>query len=67
MKTMVDLNRDDLPDALEPKHIQQILNIGRRRTYELLENPPFHVVRVGWLYKISKQTFFEWFDGKQGN
>ena len=61
------INKDELPDALDPKHIQQILNIGRRQTYELLENPPFHVVRVGRLYKVSKRAFFEWFDGKQGD
>ncbi|GIN93150.1 hypothetical protein J22TS1_42010 [Siminovitchia terrae] len=54
----------ELPEALEPKHIQQILGIGGRQTYELLDDAPFHVVRVGRLYKISKKAFFEWFDGE---
>lgn len=57
------INREDLPETLEPKHIKQILDIGRRQTYELLENPPFHVVRVGRLYKVSKRVFFNWLDG----
>lgn len=60
------INRDELPEALEPKHIQEILGIGRKQTYELLGNPPFHVVKIGRIYKISKKTFFYWFDGEQG-
>ncbi|MDQ0257964.1 hypothetical protein J2S74_005427 [Evansella vedderi] len=57
------INRDELPEALTPKDIQQILGIGRRQTYELMEDPPFHVVKVGKIYKISKRAFFKWFDG----
>lgn len=59
------INRDELPEALEPKHIQQILDIGRSQTYELFKNPPFHVVKIGRIYKVSKTTFFKWFDGEQ--
>lgn len=59
------MNRDELPEALNPADIQKILSIGRKQTYELLEKPPFHTVRVGRLYKISKKSFFEWFDGEQ--
>lgn len=60
------LNRDELPDALDPKHIQSILNIGRRKTYELLndQNVPFRVIRVGNLIKVPKSCFFKWFDGE---
>lgn len=57
------LSRDDLPEVMSPKHIQAFLQIGKRQTYELLENPPFHVVRVGYRYKISKVAFLNWFDG----
>lgn len=63
----VSINREELPEALDPKHIQDILGIGRRQLYEMLgaEKPPFHVVKVGRLYKVSKKTFFNWFDGEQ--
>jgi hypothetical protein len=46
----------DYPEVLNPKHIQEILGIGRRQTYELLnqEPPPFHLVRVGRSIKVSK-------------
>lgn len=57
------LNREDLPEVLTPKHVQEILQIGKKQTYEMMENPPFHLVRVGRLYKISKKTFFDWLDG----
>ncbi|CAM3734621.1 hypothetical protein GCM10009865_14370 [Aeromicrobium ponti] len=63
MKT-AEINRDQLPEALSPRHIQEILGIGKKQTYEMMENPPFHVVKVGRLYKISKKAFFRWFDGE---
>ncbi|AND39569.1 helix-turn-helix domain-containing protein [Cytobacillus oceanisediminis] len=58
------INREELPEALTPRHIQEILQIGKKQTYEMMENPPFHVVKVGRLYKISKKAFFKWFDGE---
>ncbi|MEH7526465.1 DNA-binding protein [Bacillus sp. JJ1503] len=58
------INRHELPEVLTPNHIQEILGIGRRATYEFLQNPPFHVVRVGRLFKISKKSFFKWLDGE---
>ncbi|MFD1389135.1 DNA-binding protein [Oceanobacillus oncorhynchi subsp. oncorhynchi] len=54
-----------MSDVLNPKDIMEILDIGRRQTYELLENPPFRVVRVGRLIKISKKSFYNWLDGEQ--
>ena len=56
--------RDKLPESLSPKHIQQILGIGRRQTYELLSEPPFRVIRLGRKYIIPKHLFFKWFDGE---
>jgi hypothetical protein len=59
-----EINREKLPEALTSDHVQQILGIGRRQTYELLNDPPFHAVKIGKLYKISKKAFFKWFDGE---
>jgi hypothetical protein len=60
------LDRDSLPEALSPQHIQDILGLGRRTTYELMnsENPPFKVLKVGRVFKVSKKNFLEWFDGE---
>ena len=56
---------DDYPEVMDPKHIKEILNIGEKQTYELLnqEPPPFHFVKVGRRYKISKEVFKSWFYG----
>ncbi len=51
---------DDLPSVLVPMDIKEILNIGRRGAYELLENPPFRVLRIGTKIKIPKDTFLAW-------
>ncbi|TYS53758.1 DNA-binding protein [Rossellomorea marisflavi] len=44
------MNREELPEVLTPKHVQEILEIGRKRTSEMMENPPFHIAKVGKLY-----------------
>jgi hypothetical protein len=56
-------SKNELPEVLTPKHIQEILGISRRRTYDMMEDPSFHVVKVGKLYKISKRVFFDWLEG----
>lgn len=58
------LNRENYPESLDPKNIQEILGIGRRQTYELLADPPFRVIKLGRKYVIPKHTFFNWFEGK---
>lgn len=56
---------DNYPDVLEPKHIREILRCGEKQIYELLNQtpPPFHYVKVGNRYKISKEVFRKWFEG----
>ncbi|OMF35211.1 DNA-binding protein [Paenibacillus sp. FSL H8-0548] len=60
-------SKDEFPLVLEPAHIQEILNIGRRGTYELLADPPFHVNRIGKnkMIKVPRDVFFIWLEGKQ--
>jgi hypothetical protein len=58
-------NVEDLPKILTPREVQFLLGIGRRQVYELLINPPFHVVRVGKrkIIKISRESFLGWLNG----
>lgn len=56
---------ENLPDSLEVKDIQMILNCGRRQAYELVDSGKFHIVRVGNKIKVSKRLFFEWYEGKE--
>ncbi|GKU79596.1 DNA-binding protein [Paenibacillus sp. L3-i20] len=64
------ISKDELPIVLEPPHIQKNLGIGRRATYEFLNEPPFTARRVGKnrMIKVSKEIFFVWLEGekKQG-
>ncbi|QSF47857.1 DNA-binding protein [Paenibacillus tianjinensis] len=55
---------DDYPSVLHAEDIQIILRMGRRKTYEFLSDPPFHVNRVGKLIKVSKGVFINWLEGK---
>jgi hypothetical protein len=56
----------ELPPVLNPEDIQRLLGIGINQTYELLNQipPPFHFVRVGRLFKVSKDTFRSWLQGQ---
>lgn len=62
---MVYFNKDEYPSILEPKHIKEIMNIGEKQLYEMLnkKKPPFHFVRVGRRIKISKDVFIRWLEG----
>ncbi|WP_347318405.1 DNA-binding protein [Rossellomorea sp. RS05] len=56
------MTREELPDVMSPIDVKSFLGIGKKQTYEMMEKPPFHSVRVGRLHKISKKSSFEWFD-----
>lgn len=51
------------PSILNVSHIQNILGIGRRQAYELVNSGQFHVVRVGKRIKISRDVFLQWLNG----
>ncbi|MDF9845136.1 MULTISPECIES: helix-turn-helix domain-containing protein [unclassified Paenibacillus] len=56
-------SKADYPSVLTAKDVQEILGIGERQTYELLNSGQFHVVRVGRMIKISKEVFLKWLEG----
>ena len=48
--------------------IQEILGIGRSKTYTFLDEAyrnqkPFRVLKVGKLFRVPKQSFDDWLDG----
>lgn len=51
------------PEILNVKDIQEILGIGRKQAYELIESKTFHSVRVGRSIKILKEVFLDWLYG----
>jgi hypothetical protein len=61
---------DNYPMTLRPKHIEKILGRSQKSIYELLKEPPFHVVKAGRDLYISKSVFRKWLEGeepKEGN
>ncbi|QGQ97940.1 DNA-binding protein [Paenibacillus psychroresistens] len=50
--------------TLDVTDLQRILRVSRAQIYALLQRKEFHSVRVGKNYKISKDVFFKWFQGK---
>ena len=47
--------------------ILSILNIGRRKAYELCNSGEFKIVRMGRTIRISKLSFDEWLDNITDN
>lgn len=47
--------------------VRSILNIGRRKAYELCNSGAFKVVCVGRTIRISKLSFDEWLDNIEHN
>ena len=50
--------------------IQQILGLGKSKTYTFLDevykekNPPFRVIKIGKLFRIPKESFDTWLGGQ---
>lgn len=55
---------NDYPPTLDVSDIQNILGIGRRQAYELVNSGQFHVVRIGKRIKVSKNVFSQWLNGR---
>ncbi|AOZ91580.1 helix-turn-helix domain-containing protein [Paenibacillus crassostreae] len=63
MENLEFISKDQYPSVLNAKHIQRILGIGERQTYELLNSGQFHTVKVGRMIKVSKDIFLKWLEG----
>jgi hypothetical protein len=53
--------KEDYPMVLTAQHIQEILGVGKRIAYELMDRPDFPLVRIGKkLKRVARDDFFEW-------
>lgn len=59
----VDNDWAQYPMTLRPKHIEEIMKMSQKKTYDFLANPPFHVARAGREIYISKLVFRNWLEG----
>lgn len=52
------------PDALTVEQLQEMLGIGRRKSYELLRDGTIYSVKLGRLYRIPKPSVIEFLCGE---
>lgn len=53
----------DYPSVLTVTDIQEILGIGRRQAYELVNSGEFHIAKAGRRIMVSKTVFLKWLKG----
>ncbi|WP_294131863.1 helix-turn-helix domain-containing protein [uncultured Clostridium sp.] len=56
------MTREELPEVMEVKDIQQFLKISRNTAYDLIKRKEFPTLKIGRLLRIRKESFLEWFD-----
>ena len=56
------MTREELPEVMEAKDIQQFLKISRNTAYDLIKRKEFPTLKIGRLLRIRKESFLEWFD-----
>ena len=54
--------REELPEVMTIKELQQFLKIGRNSAYDLVNRKEFKVLRVGKSIRINKVEFLRLFD-----
>jgi predicted DNA-binding transcriptional regulator AlpA len=55
--------KEDYPLVLSVKEIQEILGIGRRQAYDLMDQPGFPCIKLGPKTKrVNRDAFFDWMD-----
>ena len=56
---------DELPIALSPMDIKEVMGISKNNAYALCNSQGFPAVRIGKLIRISKDNFIYWFNNTQ--
>lgn len=56
--------KEDYPLVLTVKEVMEILGIGKRVAYELMDQTGFPTVKIGKLKRVNKDQFFNWLEKK---
>jgi excisionase family DNA binding protein len=56
--------KEDYPLVLTVKEVMEILGIGKRIAYELMDQTDFPCVKIGKLKRVNKEQFFDWLNKK---
>lgn len=58
---------DSYTEVLNVEDIQNILSIGRKQAYDLVNSNAFHSIRIGKRIKVSRNVFEKWLTGEDIN
>jgi excisionase family DNA binding protein len=51
---------EDLPLVLKARHVQEVLQLSKLKTYEVLHREGFPLVKIGRAYRVPRDAFFRW-------
>lgn len=54
--------KEDYPMILTVAEVMEILGIGKRVAYELMDRTDFPCVRIGKLKRVNRDSFFKWIE-----
>jgi excisionase family DNA binding protein len=52
--------KEDYPMVLTVNEVREILRIGKRVAYELMDRDDFPTVRIGKLKRVNRDEFLKW-------
>lgn len=58
------MRKEDYPLVMTATHIQEILGVGKRKSYEIMGEKGFPLVKLGSLKRVNRDDFFDWLDRK---
>lgn len=59
-------NMDDMEKLLTIKDVQEHLQLGRNRVYQLIKIDSFPKIKIGNTYRIPKREYLEWVQNNIG-
>nr|WP_251127269.1 helix-turn-helix domain-containing protein [Exiguobacterium sp. s162] len=51
--------------VLSTEDVAKIMNIGKSVAYDLMKSKEFHIVQVGKQFRVSREIFLRWLNGKE--
>ncbi|WP_214779324.1 helix-turn-helix domain-containing protein [Exiguobacterium sp. s22] len=58
-------NEKEVPLVLSTDDVAKIMNIGKSAAYDLMKSKEFYIVQVGKQFRVSREIFFNWLNGKE--
>ncbi|MCD7034343.1 helix-turn-helix domain-containing protein [Metabacillus sp. GX 13764] len=54
--------KENFPFTMTAKHVAEILGIGPKKAYEIMEEKGFPLIRIGRHKKVNREAFFNWLE-----